>query len=173
MDGSIEFAPAVGGHCLTTARWVPKPIGEVFAFFADAHNLQRITPPWVGFSILTPAPIAMRTGALIDYRIRLWGLPVRWRTEISVWEPGVRFVDRQLRGPYTKWVHEHRFEAREGGTVCSDRVDYAHRGGPVGERVFVRPQLRRIFAYRWAAMDRILCGEGRDMFGSGAAIDAA
>lgn len=173
MDGSIEFAPFAGGHRLTTARWVSKPIGEVFAFFADAHNLQRITPPWVGFSILTPAPIAMRTGALIDYRIRLWGVPMRWRTEISAWEPGVRFVDRQVRGPYTKWVHEHRFEAADGGTLCSDVVEYAHLGGAIGERVFVRPQLRRIFAYRWAAMDRILGERERSLFGSGASIGTA
>ncbi len=157
-ESSIAFTPTERGHALTTEQWVGRPLEQVFAFFADAHNLQRITPPWLGFSILTPPPIRMEPGALIEYRIRLWGIPLRWRTEISAWEPGVRFVDRQLRGPYTLWVHEHRFEARDGGTWCFDRVEYAHQGGRIGERVVVRPQLRRIFAFRRAAIEEVFGG---------------
>ena len=169
---SIRFVRTPRGYALETQRWIDRPLPDVFAFFADAHNLQRITPPWLGFSILTPAPIAMHPGALIDYRIRLWGVPMRWRTEISVWEPGVRFVDRQVAGPYTLWEHEHRFVAREGGTWCTARVEYAHRGGPVGEALFVRPNLRRIFAYRWAAMERAV-GKDRALFGSSAVVSGA
>lgn len=152
MNVPIKFDRSPNGWTLTTACRVEAPIDRVFAFFADAHNLERITPPWVGFQILTPGPIEMRPGAIIDYRIRLWGVPVRWRTEISVWEPGIRFVDRQVRGPYTLWEHEHRFEADNGGTLCRDRVAYSHRGGPVGEMLVVRPQLRRIFGHRWVAV---------------------
>ena len=126
---------------------VPTPLGVTFAFFADAANLQRITPPWLHFSIVTPAPIEMRAGLEIAYRIRLHGLPVPWRSRIDVWEQGVSFVDRQLVGPYRWWRHEHRFEAVDGGTRVVDRVDYAPRVGWLSGAL-VRRELQRIFAYR-------------------------
>lgn len=128
--------------------WLPRPRDEVFAFFADAFNLQAITPPWVSFQVLTPGPIPMRAGVLIDYRIRIHGCPVRWRTEITQWRPPERFVDVQRRGPYVLWEHTHTFAEREGGTVCGDVVRYRPRGGWLMEKLFVRRDVERIFAYR-------------------------
>lgn len=127
---------------------LPLSRDEVFAFFADASNLEALTPPWLGFRIETPTPITMAPGALIDYRLRLHGIPLRWRTRISVWEPPYRFVDEQLRGPYKLWRHEHRFEETDEGTRVTDRVDYAHAGGRIVNELLVRPDLERIFAYR-------------------------
>lgn len=135
---------------LNRTQWVPTPISEVFPFFADAHNLQLLTPPWLRFRILTAA-IEMRPGALIDYQLRLHGIPLGWRTIITDWEPGIRFVDEQLHGPYRLWRHEHRFAPHEGGTLLSDEVRYLAPGGPLAplvHRLFVRPDLERIFDYR-------------------------
>lgn len=136
-------------------QWLPRPRAEVFPFFADAANLQAITPPWLDFRILTPGPIAMRPGALIDYRLKLRGFPIRWRTQITVWEPPFRFVDRQLKGPYRQWVHEHSFEEKDGGTLCRDRVDYAVPGGALVNRIFVQRDVETIFAYRRGQLERL------------------
>jgi ligand-binding SRPBCC domain-containing protein len=139
-------------HVLAREQRIPRPRDEVFAFFSDAANLQRITPPALGFRILTPQPIAMRAGATIDYRLSLSGLPFRWRTLIEAWEPPVRFVDVQERGPYRLWRHTHTFEELDAGsTLMRDRVEYALPFGPLGEvarRLFVARQLERIFAFR-------------------------
>ena len=126
---------------------VPASIGDTFAFFADAANLQRITPPWLDFAILTPIPVEMRAGLAIAYRIRLYGVPMLWQSRIDVWEPGVCFVDRQLVGPYRWWRHEHRFEPVPGGTRVIDRVDYTPRVSWLSSPL-VRRDLQRIFAYR-------------------------
>ena len=139
-----------------TELWLPRPRDEVFAFFADAHNLQAITPPWVKFEVLTPKPIEMKTGALIDYRIRVHGLPIRWRTEITEWNPPDHFVDVQLRGPYTLWHHTHTFEERDGGTLCIDDVRYRPRGGALMNWLFVRRDVERIFDYRQQRLHEIL-----------------
>ncbi|MBP1620165.1 MAG: Polyketide cyclase / dehydrase and lipid transport [Acidobacteria bacterium] len=133
---------------LEREQWFPRPLEEVFAFFADAGNLEAITPPWLGFEVLTPRPIAMRPGTLIDYRLRLRGVPLRWRTEISVWQPPHRFVDEQRRGPYREWVHEHTFTAVDGGTLVRDRVRYRVPGGWLVHELFVRRDVERIFDYR-------------------------
>ncbi|MCC6233636.1 MAG: SRPBCC family protein [Verrucomicrobiales bacterium] len=141
--------------------WLPRPRSEVFPFFANARNLQRLTPSWLVFEVLTPEPIEMRAGTLIDYRLRVHGLPLRWRTEIEVWEPPFRFVDRQLRGPYRLWHHTHEFHEQEGGTRCVDVVRYAARGGllrPLIEALFVRRDVDRIFAFREESL--------RGLFGS-------
>ncbi len=128
--------------------WLPRPRDEVFEFFSNALNLQALTPPWVNFQVLTPAPIPMRAGTLIDYRIRVRGLPLRWRTEITEWDPPHRFVDVQLRGPYRLWHHTHTFEERDGGTLCLDDVRYRPVGGWLVNRLFVRRDVETIFAYR-------------------------
>lgn len=128
--------------------WLRLKPAEVFPFFSDPGNLQRLTPDWLHFSIVTPQPITMRPGALIDYRLRLHGIPFGWRTEITAWEPPHRFVDRQLRGPYRYWSHEHRFEEWDGGTLAKDIVTYSVLGGRLIDRLFVRKDLKRIFAFR-------------------------
>jgi ligand-binding SRPBCC domain-containing protein len=133
---------------LQTELWLPRPQSEVFHFFAEAHNLEAITPPWLRFEVLTPAPLEMRAGALIDYRIRVHGIPIRWRTEITEWNPPRSFVDVQLRGPYTLWHHTHTFEERDGGTLCADQVRYRPRGGALIHWLFVRRDVERIFVYR-------------------------
>jgi len=133
---------------LEQSTFVPRPRPEVFAFFADPANLQALTPPWLGFRILGPRPLALHPGARIDYRISLHGLPLRWRTEITAWEPPHRFVDVQERGPYRLWVHEHRFLEVPGGTEIVDRVRYAVWGGALVERLFVARDLVRIFDFR-------------------------
>lgn len=132
---------------------VPVPIADAFAFFADAWNLERITPPWLNFRIRTPRPLEMREAAILDYRIQLHGVPIPWRTRIDVWEPGVRFVDRQLLGPYHWWRHEHRFEAVDGGTRVLDHVEYLPRVAWL-TRAWVRRDVERIFAYRREALLR-------------------
>ena len=111
-----------------TSQWVPTAPDETFAFFADAWNLERITPPFLRFRIITPAPVAMGVGTLIDYRLRLRGIPVRWQTEITAWDPPRSFTDVQVRGPYRKWVHRHDFVAESGGTRVDDTVRYAVPG---------------------------------------------
>lgn len=121
---------------------------EVFAFFSDARNLQVLTPPWLNFHILTPEPIQLRAGTLLDYQLKLHGVRVRWQSEITIWEPPRRFVDQQRRGPYRLWIHEHLFEPRDSGTLVQDRVRYAVPGGWLVNRFLVEPDLRRIFAFR-------------------------
>ena len=148
-------------HVLEASLRLSSPLEATFAFFSDPANLARITPPDLGFVMLTPAPVPMRAGALIDYTIRLRGIPARWTSLIEVWEPNVRFVDVQVRGPYRLWRHEHTFEAEKGGTRVADRVEYALPLFPLGEIVhpfLVRPDLERIFSFRSAAIRRHLEG---------------
>jgi ligand-binding SRPBCC domain-containing protein len=164
----IALAEETGGstvrvRTLTTELWLPAPLTEVFAFFSDAHNLQVLTPPWLHFRILTPPPIPMHLGTRIEYRLRWHGLPLFWRTEISDWNPPLRFVDRQIRGPYRRWVHEHTFAQREGGTLMRDRVDYAVPGWllePLVSRLIVTPDVERIFAYRRGVMQERFAVQG-------------
>jgi ligand-binding SRPBCC domain-containing protein len=138
--------------------WLPRSLDEVFAFFADPANLEVLTPPWLHFRIRTPGPIAMRAGTLIDYSIRVHGVPIPWQSEISVWEPPHRFVDTQRRGPYRRWEHTHSFAEAQGGTRVSDSVEFdvpfAFAAG-----WFVKRDVTRIFAFRRQAL--------LDRFGSG------
>ena len=128
--------------------WLPRAPEELFEFFGNAANLQTITPEWLNFRILTPAPIVMRPGALIDYQLRIRGFPVRWQTKITVWEPPHRFVDLQKRGPYRQWIHEHRFIPLAGGTRCLDSIQYAVPGGILIQRLLVKRDVEKIFAHR-------------------------
>jgi len=134
---------------------IQAPLAEVFRFFSDAANLEHLTPPWLGFEVLTPAPIEMAPGALIDYRLRWRGVPLRWRTEIEIWEPTYRFVDRQIRGPYRLWRHEHLFEEHRGGTMVEDRIEYAAIGGRLAHWLAVDRDVETIFAYRRQALDSV------------------
>jgi ligand-binding SRPBCC domain-containing protein len=134
--------------------WLPLPTEEVFPFFGNAANLDAITPPWLHFRILTPLPIVMREGTLIDYRLRVHGLPLRWRTRISAWQPPHRFVDEQIRGPYRQWIHDHTFEPCNHGTLVRDAVQYAVPFDVLLHRWFVWPDIKRIFEFRAAALRR-------------------
>jgi ligand-binding SRPBCC domain-containing protein len=134
---------------------LPASRDRVFDFFSNAQNLEQLTPPWLRFEIMTEGPIAMAPGTLIDYRIYWRRIPMRWRTEIEVWEPPHRFVDRQIRGPYRLWRHEHVFVERDDGTSVIDRVEYAPFGGALVQRFFVARDIDRIFAYRQAVLGRL------------------
>ena len=128
--------------------WLPRSIDEVFEFFSDAYNLETLTPPILRFQVLTPAPIRMAVGTLIDYKLRLRGAPVKWQSEITAWEPPYRFLDEQRRGPYSMWVHEHTFVEKDGGTLAKDKVNYAVPGGALVNKLFVARDMRKIFEYR-------------------------
>lgn len=138
---------------------LPQPPAAVFPFFSDARNLETLTPPWLSFSVLTPAPISMRVGTRIDYQLRLHGLPFRWQSEITAWDPPHRFIDEQRRGPYRRWVHEHTFEERSGGTLCRDHLRYAVYGGALIHGLFVERDLERIFAFRQATLRALFRGD--------------
>lgn len=146
-------------HTLVREQVLPGTPREVFEFYADAGNLERITPGWLGFRIVTPQPIEMRPGALIEYRLKLRGVPVHWLTRIESWEPGVRFIDVQVKGPYRLWHHTHTFEAHEEGTLVRDEVRYELPLGPLGElahRLLVRRDLERIFDFRHASVSKVM-----------------
>jgi ligand-binding SRPBCC domain-containing protein len=131
----------------------------VFGFFADAFNLEAITPAWLRFKVGTPGPIHMAPGTLIEYRLRLHGVPIRWLTRIEAWEPGVRFADVQVRGPYRVWHHTHAFEPHADGTLVRDTVRYELPFGPLGRvahAAFVRRDLERIFDFRHEEVARRL-----------------
>lgn len=132
--------------------WLPRRRSEVFEFFADPRNLDRLTPPWLKFALVAPPQSAIHAGTRLDYRLRLHGVPIRWQSEISVWEPPCRFVDRQTRGPYRLWVHEHSFLEENSGTLVRDDVEYAVLGGWAVQRLLVAPDLDRVFAYRHRAL---------------------
>jgi len=136
---------------LRAETWVSVPRHEVFSFFADAANLQILTPPWLQMAILTPKPIVMKAGARIAYRIRLHGVPLRWESEISAFDPPVAFVDEQRRGPYRRWVHTHRFLESEGGTALLDEVEFDLIGARLIGGLVAR-DLTKIFTYRHSAL---------------------
>jgi ligand-binding SRPBCC domain-containing protein len=146
-------------HRIEREQLINRPLDEVFDFFAQARNLERITPPWLRFEVLTPEPIAMHPGTRIEYQLRLHAARVGWVSRIETWEPGRAFVDRQVRGPYRVWHHLHEFRATDDGTRVTDRVHYAMPFGPLGALahvLLVRRDLARIFDFRQQAVARLL-----------------
>jgi len=139
-------------------QWLARPRDWIFPFFANPQNLEQITPGWLRFKVLTRFPMEMKVGVKIDYQWRVHGFPLRWTSEITVWEPPFRFIDEQRRGPYRKWMHEHRFEERDGGTLCIDNVRYAAPGGGWAHWLFVDQDVRRIFEFRRKRLSEILVG---------------
>jgi ligand-binding SRPBCC domain-containing protein len=135
-------------HQFSSEIWLARPIKEVFAFFSDAANLDSITPPWLSFRTVACQPIEMHAGTVIDYRLRVRGFPVQWRSEITEWEPPYHFVDEQIRGPYRLWIHAHSFQSGNGGTLVSDDVRYAVPFDWLLHKFVVRPDVERIFTYR-------------------------
>ncbi len=149
-------------HVFRTTTRLPLPRAEVFPFFAAAENLERITPPELRFSIRTPGPIDVHQGTLIEYQLKLFGVPFGWRTEICAWDPPHAFTDQQLKGPYRQWIHRHTF--REDGpdaTIMDDEVRYRLPLEPLGDLAapLIRLQVKRIFAYRAKAISHLLLGE--------------
>ena len=140
------------GYQLLAVQRFPCGCEDVFSFFSDATNLEAITPAELSFNILTPLPIEMRKGTLLDYRLRIRGFPVRWRTEITSWDPPHRFTDMQLRGPYQWWIHEHTFQQDGDEAVVTDVVEYGVPLGWLAHPLFVRHDLYNIFAFRQRVM---------------------
>jgi hypothetical protein len=146
-------------HDLYREQLIPRPLDEVFGFFARAGNLERITPPWLGFGLVAPEPVEMSVGTLIEYRLRLHRVPLRWVSRIERWEPGRAFEDAQVKGPYRLWHHRHEFRAAGGGTLVQDHVCYALPLGLLGDlahTALVERDLARIFAFRYAAVKELL-----------------
>lgn len=156
----IGPSPTRHGFRLEAVQFLSQPRKCIFDFFSNAFQLESLTPLWLQFDVLTPAPIQIATGTLIDYRLRLRGIPIRWQSRISVWEPHHRFVDEQTRGPFRRWHHEHLFEAVNGGTLCSDVVEYEVPGGRFVDSLFVRGQLKRIFLFRHHKLAEIFTTPG-------------
>jgi ligand-binding SRPBCC domain-containing protein len=152
------MASVVVTYVLQREQWIPRPIEDVFAFFADAENLKVITPAWLGFRILSAQPIGMKRGACIRYRLRWHGFPLRWLTEIQSWNPPFEFVDVQAKGPYRLWQHTHSFKPVDGGTLMSDVVRYALPYGLLGRVVhawLVQSELEALFEYRASRVSAI------------------
>ncbi len=153
-------------YTLERTQLIPRTLGEVFPFFSDAKNLEAITPTFLQFKILTPGPIAMQAGTMIDYRIRLLGIPLHWRTKIETFDPPFRFTDTQVRGPYRLWHHTHGFLETEAGTLMTDLVRYQMPLGPLGSLVhaaWTRRTLERIFDYRFQKVVELLALPGGDV----------
>lgn len=151
IDAALADVTADPAHELVFEQWVPRRPEEVFPFFADAHNLEKITPDFLRFRVRDVTPKELGAGTVIDYKLSLRGLPIRWRSVIESWEPGRGFVDRQTRGPYRTWHHTHEFEPARGGTIIRDRVRYEVPLGALGEIVaggLVRRDVERIFEFR-------------------------
>jgi ligand-binding SRPBCC domain-containing protein len=148
--------------------WIPLPLESVFAFFAEAQNLEKITPPWLHFQILSQSSEKIHAGTTIDYRLRLHGIPLRWRTEISSWNPPHEFTDTQLKGPYRLWRHTHRFSKFAGGTLMEDRVLYQLPLGYLGRLTAgwsVKKDVTEIFRYRNRKIYELFISSSSDQLG--------
>ncbi len=152
-------------HLLERSQRVEVPVDQAFAFYGDERNLEPLTPPWLHFEVTTPRPIVMAAGTLLEYRLRLHGIPIHWQTRIDTWDAPTRFTDFQEEGPYKLWEHAHTFEPDgETATIIHDRVRYAIPFGPLGSLahvLFVRRDLERIFDFRRDAVAARLGTPGR------------
>lgn len=146
----------MNAHHLHAHQRIERPLEEVFSFFSDFRNLEAITPPWLNFVVEGASTETVRQGTEIDYRLRIRGVPVRWRSRISLLEPPLRFVDEQVVGPYRLWRHLHSFEPDRAATVARDWVEYRAPGGPLVQRLLIAPDLERIFAFRARALSELL-----------------
>lgn len=145
-------------HILEAEQFIARPVAEVFKFFCDENNLEILTPEFLNFKVLGKSTPTIQEGTLIDYKLSLHGIPLRWRTKIESWNPENSFVDTQLKGPYKLWHHTHTFEAKDGGTMAKDRVRFRLPFGPLGNfvvRVFVRRNVQKIFEYRTQKIGQI------------------
>ena len=143
---------------LTLSQWLPKTPEQLFPFYGDAYNLEKITPDLLSFKVITPKPIEMKPGTLIDYKLKVRGLPIRWTTKITEWDPPHRFCDTQLKGPYKQWIHTHTFTEENGGTRCDDVVEYAPPGGPLApliNKFFVQGDVEKIFIHRTKVLEEL------------------
>ena len=140
---------------LETQLWLPQSRDKIFDFFSDPGNLDRLTPAWLKFRIETPLTTKISLGTILDYRLRIHGLPIHWQSQISAWEPPDRFIDRQTKGPYSLWIHQHYFEDSDGGTIVGDDVEYAVPGGAIVQKLLVAPDLDRVFKYRHQVLEQL------------------
>ena len=153
---TLEFSKSGSGSFLLKAsQLIKRPLPEVFDFFSKAENLEILTPQFLNFKIVTPTPVTMNAGTIIDYKIYLRGIPLRWKSLITSWHPPHSFIDKQIKGPYSKWEHLHSFSETTEGTLVEDLVDYRVFGGFLVEKLFVRPDLSKIFAYRQAKLEEL------------------
>jgi ligand-binding SRPBCC domain-containing protein len=153
-------------HSLTFETKLYRSLDEIFDFFSNAENLNTVTPSEVEFSMLTPTPIKMNVGTMINYRIKLMGVPFYWRTHINAWEPPFRFVDEQLKGPYIMWHHEHTFVQKEGYVLMTDKLHYLSPGWflePLINQYFVTPQIKKIWSYRDAQFTKLFGEKTKDI----------
>ena len=163
MTVIIEKESGTGRYILSCEIWLPAPLQTVFQFFADPLGLEDLTPPNMSFKVLTPKPITMAADLKIDFRVKVHGIPLRWQSQISVFEPPYRFVDVQLGGPYRHWEHEHTLREHNGGTIVGDRVTYAVPGGALMHWLFVRRDLERIFSYRQEKLLQLFPGNAESV----------
>lgn len=163
MQSWIDFKSGIQNqtmaeHILERKQIIERPLKEVFNFFADAGNLEKITPPELNFKIITPPPIDIKKGALIDYQLKLRGIPITWKTEITQWNPPHDFGDTALKSPYKQWIHLHTFEeGKNGETIMKDLVRYRLPLEPLGDIAhwYVRKELNYIFDYRYKVVEEI------------------
>ena len=148
LKNELKFSSDERGFILEDSLEVPYKLEEVFEFFSNAENLEFLTPQKLQFSIVSPKPIKMAVGTHIDYKLKLFGIPFKWKSEIPLWEPPRRFMDVQLTGPYTYWEHEHLFEDLGDSTRIIDKVHYNQPGGALVNSLFIKPNLRSIFSFR-------------------------
>jgi len=163
-DGSLEIERQTDSqYVLTAKQWFAESPATLFPFFSEARNLERITPPWLSFKMLTPEPIEMGEGVEIDYRLKVHGVPIRWRSRIAEWDPPHRFVDEQLKGPYKRWHHQHILQANDdGSTTMIDRVTYAVPGGALIHNLIVGRDVRTIFTYRMKTLKTLFSDGHRE-----------